>query len=77
MVPEDFCQNNQYLITFTTDENISKFEVFTNNKLDTLYPTESTRIEWLQTLYEYWDKGDTLFSSASSFWAQFLFQYNN
>ena len=51
IIPEGFCQNNQYVINFNTDDMISKFEAFTKNNLDTLYLTESMRTEWIQTLY--------------------------
>ena len=43
MVPNGFCQNNKYVITFTTSEMVSKFWVFSNQKLHTLYITESIR----------------------------------
>ena len=38
---------------------ISKFEAFTNNKLDTFYLTERMTIERIQIIYEYWDEVDT------------------
>ena len=47
-IPVDCCQNNQYIINFTTDDNISKFEAYTNYKPDTLYLTESMKTEWIQ-----------------------------
>ena len=40
MIPVSCCQKNKYLITFTTDDIVSKFEVFLNKKLDTLHLTE-------------------------------------
>ena len=51
---------------------VSKFEVFTKNKMDALYITENMRTEWLQTLYELWDEGD---SGYFCFWPKWLFQY--
>ena len=36
---------------FTTDDMISKFDAFTNHKLDTFNLTEITRKEGLQVLY--------------------------
>ena len=35
---------------------ISKFETFTNHKLNTLYLTETMRAEWPEVIYEYWGK---------------------
>ena len=58
MIPVDFCQNNDHVINFTTDEIISKFEEF-SKKNDALYLTEIMQTEWLQMLDEYWDEGDT------------------
>ena len=37
----------------------SKFQEFSNNKMDALYITEINITDWLQTLYEYQDEGDT------------------
>ena len=34
MVPVDYCRNKKYVTTFTLDYMISKFEVFSNHKLD-------------------------------------------
>ena len=50
MIPMDCSQNTQYVINFTSDEMISKFEAFTNNKKDTFHLIKSTRTEWLQML---------------------------
>ena len=55
----DFCQNNQYIITFTTEYMVSKFEVFTNHKLDKFYITEIMRTECLQMIDEYRDEEST------------------
>ena len=33
---------------------VSKFEVFENNKLDTFNQTKVMKIEWIQTIDEYW-----------------------
>ena len=35
----DFYQNIDNVINFTTDDIISKFEAFSNNKMDALYLT--------------------------------------
>ena len=59
IITEDFFQKNRYVINFTYDEIISKFEVFTKNTLDKLYQTKIKRTEWLQMLDEYWDEGYT------------------
>ena len=37
---------------------ISIFEAITNNKVDTLYLTESIRTGWPQILDEYFNEGD-------------------
>ena len=39
-IPECFFQKNQYLIRFTADYMISKFDTFIKNKLHTLYLTK-------------------------------------
>ena len=39
----DCCDKNQCVINFTSDDMISKFEVFTNNKLDIFCLTEIMR----------------------------------
>ena len=41
VIPVNLCKNNKYVIKFTTDEMISNFELFTKNKMDTLYLTEN------------------------------------
>ena len=35
------CKKNKYVINFTTDDMTSKFELFSNNKMDTLYLNET------------------------------------
>ena len=39
MVLVDFCQNNESVVNFTTDDMTSKFEAFSNNNIDALYIT--------------------------------------
>ena len=58
MIPAYLCKNNKYEINFTTYDMRSKFEVFTKKKMYTLYLTESMITEWLQMIYELWDKED-------------------
>ena len=60
----DILQKNKYVTNFTTDDMISKFEAFTNHKLNPFYLTDSMRTEWLQILDEYWDEERTHFSSS-------------
>ena len=67
MIPVDFCQKKRIVIDFTTDEMISKFEVFTKNKIDTLYLTEIMITERPQKLYEFWYEGDKHYSGAFDF----------
>ena len=43
MIPEYFCQKNQYVSIFTYDYIISKFEEIKKKKLDTIYQTESMK----------------------------------
>ena len=40
MISVDCYQKNKYVITFTTDDMISKFEAFENHKLVILYLTK-------------------------------------
>ena len=48
----DCFRNKKNVITITTDDIVSRFEVFANHKLDTLHQTEIMRTEWLQLLYK-------------------------
>ena len=43
MVLVGFFKKAKYVIDFTTDEKVSKFEAFANQKLDTVYVTETMR----------------------------------
>ena len=58
MIPVDFCQKNSSIINFTTDDMTSKFELFSENKINNLHQTEIIRTDWLQILDEYWDEKD-------------------
>ena len=49
-------QKKYYVTNFTSDDMVSKFEVFKNHKLDTFYPTESMITEWLQMIDGYGDE---------------------
>ena len=40
VIPVDFCQNNEPVVNFTTDDMTSNFEAFSNNNIDTLYISE-------------------------------------
>ena len=62
MIPLNWYQKNQYVINFTNDDMISKFQTFKNQKLDTFYLTESMRIQQLQMTDKYWDELNTLYS---------------
>ena len=73
--PSGFCQNNEPVINFTTDYIIPKFEVFTKNKIDELYLIESTIIEWIQIIYEFWYEVGKPYSEGFDIWLQWLFQY--
>ena len=58
MIPKYICQNTQYVINFTSDDMIYKFEDFTKNKLYTLYTTKSKRMQFPHVLDDYLDEGD-------------------
>ena len=45
IIPVDFCQNNDHVIIFTTDDMRSKFEAFSKNEMDAIYLTEVMRKE--------------------------------
>ena len=75
MIPVYFCQNNDRVINFTTDDMISKFETFKKNKMDELYFYEIMRTEWLQMIYEFWYEGDTPYSGDFDLFLQCLFKY--
>ena len=77
MVPWDFCQKNKYITYFTSDDIISKPEVFTKYKLYISYLTKTMRTEWIKMLEKYWDGGDKPYSSSYYFWPQWLFKYND
>ena len=40
----------------------SKFELFSKNKMNSVYLTESMQTDWLQILYSYWGEVDTPYS---------------
>ena len=58
MIPVDFCQKNSSIVNFTTDDMTSKFELFSEKKINNLHQTEIIRTDWLQILDEYWDEKD-------------------
>ena len=60
MVPVYCCHNKKYLINVTIDDILSKFEVFSNHKLDKIYLPGSTRTELIKVLDKYCNEGDTL-----------------
>ena len=43
MIIVNFCQKKRYVIIFTTDDMVSKFEFFPDPKLDTVYTTKAMR----------------------------------
>ena len=43
MITDYFCQNQSSVINFTTDDVISKFELFSKNMMNNIYITESMR----------------------------------
>ena len=77
MIPVDFCQNNKPVNSYTTDDITSKFKLFSREKMDVLYLTESMRTDWLHMLDEYWDGVDTPYAGGFYLWTEWLFQYYN
>ena len=59
MIPLYFCQNNEPVFNFTTDDMRSKLEEFSKNRMDALYLTEIMRTKWLKMMDKYWDEIDT------------------
>ena len=59
MIPVGCYKNNSSIINFTTDDMTSKFELFSNHKMNNIYLTESMQTDWLYILYRYWDEKDT------------------
>ena len=55
----------------------SKFELFSKNKMNSVYLTESMQTDWLQILYSYWGEVDTPYSGDFYFCNEWLFQYYN
>ena len=56
---------------------ISKFELFSNNKINHVYITEIIRIDQLHMLDEYWHEKDTPYSDYVDLWPSWLFKYYN
>ena len=55
----------------------TKFELFSKNKINNIYLTESMRKDWLHMLYDYWDEKDTPYPDDYYFWTNLLYQYFN
>ena len=53
----------------------SKFEIFSNKKMDDLYLTESMQTYLLQISVEYWDEVDTPYPGEFDFLPDWLLQY--
>ena len=53
MTPMDCCKMFLRTLIFTTDDITSKFELFSKNKMNDLYLTESMHIDGLHILDEY------------------------
>ena len=77
MITDYFCQNQSSVINFTTDDVISKFELFSKNMMNNIYITESMRKYWMHILDEYLDEEDTPYSDGFNFWIECLYQYFN
>ena len=59
MIPVGCCKNNSSIINFTTDDMTSKFELFSDNKMNNIYLTEIMQTDWLYILDRNWDEKDT------------------
>ena len=55
IIPMDFCQNYSSVINFKTCYMTSKFGLFSKNKMNNIYITESMQTDWLHMIYEYWE----------------------
>ena len=55
----------------------SKFEQFSQKKMNNIYLTEIIRTYWLQMLDEYFDEKDTPYSDDFDLWPDQLYQYFN
>ena len=52
----------------------SKFEIFSNKKIDDLYLTESMQTYLLRMSDKYWDEVDTPYPGDFDFWHDWLLQ---
>ena len=77
MIPVDCCKKNASIINFTTDDMISKFELFPKNKMNNIYLAEIMGTDWLQMLDEYRDEKGTPYSDYFYFCPYWLFKYCN
>ena len=73
----DFCQNNESIINFTTDDMTFKFELFSKKKINNQYLIEIMRTDRLYILDDYWGEKDTLQSDDYDFLPHWLYQYSN
>ena len=77
MIPVNCCQNKLSIISFITDEMTSKFEPFSNKKMNNLYPIEIMRTDWLQMLDESSNEQYKPYSDDIYLWPDWLLQYYN
>ena len=74
MIPVNFCKN---IINIKNEYISTKFDFFSEKKMDALYLTESMLTEWLHMLDAYCDEKDTSYSDDFGFWPEWLFEYFN
>ena len=67
MILVDFCQIFLPIIDFTTDDMITKFGLFLENKTNALYITEIIQTYWIHMLDEYLEEEDTAYSYDFNF----------
>ena len=77
IIPVYCCQNKSSIINFTIDDMTSKFELFSRNKINNLYQTESVLKAWMQLLDKYWNERDRPLPDYFEFCPDWLFQYYN
>ena len=56
-----FFQKNHSVINLTSDDMISKFEVFGSHKLDAFYQTEIMITEYIQMLDVFWEEENKIY----------------
>ena len=64
MIPINSLKRKETIINVTTDNMTSKFELFSNNKINALYLNERMKTDWLNVLDKYWDERNRPYSGG-------------